>query len=214
MGESPCPLCGCPDSVFYHRDTSRAYRQCPECSLVFVEPAYYLTVEQEKACYDLHQNSPDDPAYRRFLGRLCEPLCERVTAPAAGLDFGSGPGPTLSLMFVERGYDMAIYDPFFADDRSVLDRQYDFISCTEVVEHLHRPGEVLTQLLAMLKPGGWLGLMTKLVRDVQSFATWHYKLDPTHVVFFSHATFSGWAQRQNVMVEFIGEDVILIHKSR
>ena len=32
--------------------------------------------EEEKRRYDLHENSPDDAHYRRFLSRLLEPLEE------------------------------------------------------------------------------------------------------------------------------------------
>jgi len=32
--------------------------------------------------------------------------------PIVEADGGSGPGPTLSVMFAEAGYDIAIYDPY------------------------------------------------------------------------------------------------------
>ncbi|MEI4850515.1 class I SAM-dependent methyltransferase, partial [Klebsiella pneumoniae] len=79
---------------------------------------------------------------------------------ARGLDFGCGPGPALATMLREAGMDMALFDPFFYPQASVLERQYDFITCTEVVEHLHRPAEVFRQLDRLLAPGGWLGVMT------------------------------------------------------
>ncbi|MGB2360319.1 MAG: methyltransferase, partial [Porticoccaceae bacterium] len=59
----------------------------------------------EKAIYDQHQNSPDDLQYRRFLSRLTEPLLERLGPCSRGLDFGCGPGPTLSVMMAEQGHD-------------------------------------------------------------------------------------------------------------
>ena len=46
---------------------------------------------------------------------------------------------------------MSLYDPFFFPDRTRLSRRYDFITATEVVEHLHRPGEELERLWAMLR---------------------------------------------------------------
>ncbi|WP_275097996.1 class I SAM-dependent methyltransferase [Sedimenticola hydrogenitrophicus] len=208
----PCPLCRHGHTVFYHQDERRPYRQCGRCRLVFVPPAYRLSPTVEKAHYDLHDNDPGDPGYRRFLSRLFEPMRERVAPPARGLDFGSGPGPTLSLMFAEAGYDMAIYDPFYAPDGRVLQRTYDFITASEVAEHLYAPGEVLTRLWNLLRPGGWLGLMTKLVSDQGAFANWHYKLDPTHVCFFSLETFAWWAGRNGCEADFIGTDVILLRK--
>ncbi|BBI49363.1 hypothetical protein HORIV_17840 [Vreelandella olivaria] len=86
-------------------------------------------------------------------------------------------------MFAEQGHPMAIYDLFYAPDASVLTQIYDFITATEVVEHLAQPGKVLTQLAAQIAPGGYLGLMTKRVTSPQAFARWHYISDPTHISF-------------------------------
>jgi hypothetical protein len=208
-----CPLCRHDSIVFYHQDARRAYHQCNRCQLVFVPPQYRLSPEAEKAYYDLHRNDPRDTGYRHFLSRLFIPMRERVPAPAKGLDFGSGPGPTLSLMFSEAGYDMAIYDPYYAADTSVLHQRYDFITATEVAEHLFMPGETLTTLLALLRPGGWLGLMTKMVIDQTAFSRWHYIQDPTHVCFFSRETFIWWASQTGCQVDFVGNDVILLQKS-
>ena len=170
--------------------------------------------EEEKAHYDLHQNDPGDPDYRRFLSRLFDPLVGRLPRAARGLDFGSGPGPTLSLMFEEAGHSMAIYDAFYQPDTAVLEDQYDFITASEVVEHLASPGEELEQLWRLLSPGGWLGIMTKLARDANAFAGWHYKNDPTHSAFFSRQTFRWWGERHGTVPEFIGADVILLQKNR
>ena len=96
-----CPLCHIWGGVDYYVDDSRKYRQCETCNLVYVPNRYYLSSKAEKAVYDLHQNSPDDPEYRRFLSRLFIPMMGRINPKSRGLDFGSGPGPTLSVMFEE-----------------------------------------------------------------------------------------------------------------
>lgn len=180
--------------------------------LVFVPPAWYLDAAAERAEYALHRNSIDDPGYRRFLARLAEPLVARLPAAANGLDFGCGPGPALACMLREQGMQVAVYDPFFFPAREVLDGRYDFITATEVVEHLHRPGEELQRLWQLLRPGGLLGVMTKLVLDREAFARWHYKNDPTHVCFFSRQTWRWWARQQGAELTFIGADVILLHR--
>ena len=92
----------------------------------------------------------------------------------------------------------------------MLRGQYDFICATEVVEHLHHPGQELARLWALLGPGGWLGVMTKLVRDHAAFAGWHYKNDPTHVCFFSEMTWQWWARERGACLELLGADVILV----
>ena len=209
-----CPLCASGDTSVYHRDRRREYHQCHRCALVFVPPAFRLGPEEERAVYDQHENSPEDAGYRRFLSRLAEPLREKLAPGARGLDFGSGPGPTLSVMFEERGHPMAIYDPFYAPDAGVMMGEYDFITATEVVEHLFEPGRELARLSGLLRPAGWLGLMTKRVTDREAFTRWHYIVDPTHVAFFSEATFRWLAGEWGMTVEFPAADVVLLQKDR
>ena len=207
-----CPLCGAAESRPFHRDARREYRECPVCRLVFVPPRYHLAAAAEKACYDLHQNSPDDPRYRQFLSRLLLPLQMQLRPRAAGLDFGSGPGPTLSVMCVEAGFRMEIYDPFYAPDETVWERRYDFVTASEVLEHLRSPGLELTRVWSVLEPGGWLGVMTKRVQSQTAFARWHYKEDPTHVCFYAAATFEWLVARWSARLSFAGSDVVLMQK--
>ncbi len=207
-----CPLCAGPGSDF-HRDRRRAYLRCGRCLLVWVPAEFLLLPEQEKAEYDLHRNRPDDPAYRGFLGRLATPLLQRLAPGSSGLEFGCGPGPALAAMLREAGHRLTLYDPFYFPDPGALEDCYDFITATEVVEHLHRPGAELQRLWTLLRPGGTLGIMTKLVRDREAFTTWHYKNDPTHVCFFSRDTWNWWAQGHAATVVFPAADVILLTKT-
>ncbi len=212
-----CPLCTAEDIQHYHQQifrkrSSRDFYQCERCQLVFLDPVQRLSAEQEKAEYELHENSVDDKAYREFLSRVQVPLQDRIKPASCGLDYGCGPGPALSMMLVEQGYAMSVYDIFYHDNKTVFDQSYDFITATEVVEHLFDPGKVLTQLWSLLEGGGVLALMTKLVINKQAFANWHYKNDPTHVCFYSEPTFQWLAGQWNAQIEFIGQDVIIITK--
>ncbi|MCC5900978.1 MAG: class I SAM-dependent methyltransferase [Halomonas sp.] len=206
-----CPLCSTPDPALYHQDCRRDYYQCATCVLVFVPTEQHLTAAEEKNEYDQHQNSPHDTGYRHFLGRLFDPLVAKLPPGARGLDFGSGPGPTLSVMFEEAGHVMDVYDIYYAPHEEVLNRHYDFITATEVMEHLSAPGVVLAQLAAKLTPGGYLGLMTKRVTTREAFSRWHYINDPTHVCFFSEATFYWIGQHLGMEVEFPAADAVLLH---
>ncbi len=209
---SDCPLCGASGCTFFSRDARRDYLRCAQCALVFVPPEQHLSAAEERAQYDLHENDPADLAYRKFLSRLFEPMCKRVLPPARGLDFGSGPGPTLSVMFEEAGYDMSIYDRYYAPDKSVFTGRYDFITASEVVEHFHQPGREFERLIGCIKPGGHLGVMTKRMTDAVAFAGWHYKDDPTHVCFFSEATFQWLADRLGCGLTIAGRDVVILTK--
>lgn len=185
---------------------------CPHCLAVHVPKRFHLSSELEKAEYDKHENLPDDQGYRRFLSRIYDPLVKRIGAPASGLDFGCGPGPVLAMMLEEAGYAMARYDLFYYPDEQALHGRYDFITATEVVEHLSDPVGVLDQLWGLLRPRGVLGLMTKRVIDIQAFKTWHYKNDPTHITFFHERTLQWLAGRWRCEYEFAGSDVVFFSK--
>ncbi len=204
-----CPLCGEATGLF-HSDRVRRYRRCQSCALISVPAAQHVAPAAEKAYYDQHDNDPADAGYRRFLSRAAEAVQARVAPPAIGLDFGSGPGPTLSVMLEEAGYTVALYDKFYAADSSVFKAQYDFITATEVFEHLDAPADTLNQLLACLRPGGWLIVMTKRAQDKASFARWHYIHDPTHIAFFSDETFEWIAEQWNLRLEIDGPDVVAL----
>lgn len=208
-----CPLCHSHSVAAYSRDRRRAYLQCQECRLVFVEKRFHLSPQREKAEYDLHQNDPGDSDYRRFLNRLAEPLLLHLQPASCGLDFGCGPGPTLSVMLEEAGHRVALFDIFYAADPMVWQQDYDFITATEVVEHLADPCGELARLWRHLRRGGILAIMTKLVRSPEAFARWHYKNDPTHISFFSRHSFEWLANHWRAELKFIGDDVMLLRKT-
>ncbi len=197
-----CPLCAEPDPSPLVEAHGRAYYQCSRCRLVAVPAADRPSAAEERARYETHENDPADPRYRAFLDRLASPLLERLPAAAEGLDYGAGPGPALSQMIEEAGHPTAIYDPFFAPDRAALDRTYDFITCTETAEHFHAPGEEFSRLDALLRPGGWLGLMTEVRDESEPMESWWYARDPTHVCFYAPDTLRwladhfGWAMER------------------
>ena len=214
MKNLKCVLCGNKEAEWILKDDTRMnyvrdYYLCPECHLIFVDPEQRLDAEEELSRYEMHENDPDDPRYRKFLSRMFDPMIERIEPNSYGLDFGSGPGPTLSLMFEEAGHTVRIYDPFYADDPSVFDDRYDFITTTETAEHLFDPLMELDRLWNCLKPGGYLGIMTKRHRGREHFTEWHYKNDDTHVVFFHEDTFRWLGRRWNSEPEFIRSDVVI-----
>ncbi len=120
-------------------DARRPYRRCLRCRLIFVPPAHCLPPQAEKAHHDLHDNHPADPAYCVFPSCLPGPVRERLSPPARSPDSGGGPGSTLSGMLAEAGYAMTTYDPFHAPDPPAPEKAYDFISASEVAEHLYAP---------------------------------------------------------------------------
>jgi SAM-dependent methyltransferase len=206
-----CLLCGTATVTPWAASTGR-YRHCAGCDLVFREPATWLDQAAERAYYGTHENRVDDPGYRRFLAQLAEPLAARLAPGARGLDYGCGAAPALATMLAEAGFATVGYDPFFAPDSGQCDAHYDFVTCTEVLEHLHDPLRELARIDAMLVAGGWLGLMTELRPPREAFARWHYHRDPTHVGFYTDASLRWIAARLGWQVVSIGRRVSLLRK--
>ncbi|MFN7027656.1 MAG: class I SAM-dependent methyltransferase, partial [Pseudorhizobium sp.] len=209
-----CRLCSSTDLRPMEGSPARPYWHCQRCDTVFVDQAALPGPVLEHAHYCRHENDPADPQYRRFLARLGQPLLERLTPQSSGLDYGCGPGPGLAAMFREAGHEVALFDPFFAPDRSVLGAQYDYILCCEVAEHFHQPGEQFARLTSLIKPGGWIGIMTCFRDRERSFEGWHYRRDPTHVVFYTKDSFEWISRQHGLAIEIPRKNVVLLHKPR
>jgi hypothetical protein len=209
---APCPLCGAGHARAFAEVDAKRYRRCERCCLTFLDPGQRPSRALERATYDQHQNDPADPRYRAFLSGLVEPLRAHLERGMVGLDFGCGPGPTIGAMLAGHGIEVVDYDPFYRPSPGALARRYDFVTCTEVAEHLHAPGRELATIDRLLKPGGWLGLMTEMLEDDAGFATWWYRRDPTHVAFFRRETMAWIAGRFRWKVSFPARTVALFHK--
>jgi SAM-dependent methyltransferase len=209
----PCPLCEAGETFLFHRNDQREFRRCRACRLTFVPASHHLGRADELARYRTHQNRPDDPAYRAFLDRLAQHLAPKLEPGASGLDYGSGPGPTLSVMLEEQGFAMRLYDPFFAPDERALRETYDFITCTETVEHFARPAAEFGLFARLLRPGGWLGVMTQLLENDETFPGWWYHRDPTHIAFYRPETMRWIAARHHWRIETPSPSVTLFHRA-
>lgn len=213
-----CPLCYHQPLELVYTETKgtlvgREFWRCKECQLISVPPAFQIDHAAEKAIYDLHQNDPNDPNYRDFLNRIAVPLRSLLPDSAEGLDFGSGPGPTLSLMLEDAGHSCAVYDKFYAADESVWERQYDFITATEVFEHLTEPAIVVQRLLSCLKPDGYFALMTQRWISLERFQNWQYRNDATHIIFMHEHTCQWLANTYSLTIEYLAHGVVIFRKT-
>ncbi len=155
---------------------------------MFMDPACYVSRENEKKRYEEHNNNVEDPGYQKFVGPIVSKVRENFGKGRKGLDFGSGTGPVIARLLREKGYDIELYDPFFCDNPGALEKKYDFIVCCEVIEHFHFPAKEFRLLKSLLKPGGMLFCMTDIYSEKTDFKKWYYKNDPTHVFFYHQNT--------------------------
>ncbi len=204
-----CPLCGSNKARPYYSNENSSYLQCPNCELVFLSKRFHLNNIDEKSRYDLHQNNENDAGYRQFLSRVFNPVLKHIKSHSKGLDFGCGPGPTLSTMFEDENHSVDLFDKYYANNSQVFNQQYDFITATEVLEHLSDPGFEINRLFSILNSGGVLAVMTQLLTNEVDFSTWYYKNDPTHICFFSEKTLRYLAKEHNARLEIVGDNTAL-----
>jgi SAM-dependent methyltransferase len=204
-----CPLCGARDGRAYVSAGGRDYLSCAACALVWLTPEQRPDRAAELGEYLLHENDPGDAGYRKHLSKLTDRVLPLLKRGARGLDFGCGPGPAISVMLGEQGMVVADYDPFFADDREALLRWYDFVCSTEVVEHFHNPRGSFDLLAQLLKPGGVLGIMTRLRTPDIDFARWHYIAERSHVAFYAPETMQWIGYHYGWRVDIYPPDVVI-----
>ncbi len=163
--------------------------QCNNCRIIFKNPKIHLNLQEDLKRYSSHQNNSQDQGYIDFLNRLAEPLGHFLPASYTALDFGCGPGPTLSKLLKEKNGQTYDYDPIFLPNQNLLEAKYDVVTATEVVEHFKSPLRDWELLISLVKPSGLLGIMTQMFNDSVDYQSWWYKNDPTHVVFYQEKTF-------------------------
>ncbi|WP_241973667.1 class I SAM-dependent methyltransferase [Aliidiomarina shirensis] len=190
----------------------REHYSCENCKLVFVPEAFHVSDAQALTIYNQHDNNSNDLGYRTFLSRAAEPVLRFLPKGSQGLDFGSGPGPTLSLMLNEAGMRCFEYDIFYANVPERLQQNYDFITSTEVFEHLPQPRQVLNQLVPLLNHGGLLVIMTQRPKTIERYQKWNYILDPTHITFFRNETFEWIAAHWGIELVELHKDVAVFAK--
>ena len=207
-----CIVCKNQEAVDFKNIKQKRYWKCSYCEAIFLDKEFYLSSNDEYNHYLTHNNDVNDERYKKFLSNLMLPLIDRIKLKSIGLDYGCGPGPALSLMLREKGYHMFNYDPFFHPKKSNLLKKYDFISCSETVEHFHNPFYEFTRFNELLNDGGIIGIMTNFHSKENIFENWYYIKDPTHVVFYSKNTFLIIAKMFKWDCEFLNNNLVFFKK--
>lgn len=209
-----CPLCNQTNISLYACAFESDYFKCAHCSYIFKDRAKLLESSIEKSRYDTHNNDSEDQGYVDFLNRLILPLKDRLADHSSGLDFGCGPGPTISKEMKKYGHKMEDYDIYYANNEELLEKQYDFVTSTEVWEHFYEPSKDIRKCWELVKPGGYLGVMTYFIPvEKEQFINWWYLRDETHVGFYNEEVFGYIAKELGAAsLEILSRQVVIFKK--
>ncbi|MDF1588348.1 MAG: class I SAM-dependent methyltransferase [Gammaproteobacteria bacterium] len=205
-----CLLCEFP-SNHYMTIGNRVYYKCTNCSSIFLTKECRLDETSEKDRYLEHNNDVYDERYREFVSPITNYIMKKYTRASNGLDYGSGTGPVISTVLSENDYSVSQYDPYFSPDKLVLENNYNYIVCCEVIEHFYQPKNEFTNLRNILKSNGELICKTEIYNESIEFSQWYYKNDPTHVFFYSEDTFE-WIKNNIGFSQLTIEGRVVIFK--
>jgi SAM-dependent methyltransferase len=166
---------------------ARSYHLCPDCDLVFLDPAKRPSAADARARYLLHENSLGEAGYRDMLEKFIDTaIAPYLHPPRAVLDYGSGPAPSMGALLGERGYSASSWDPEFSPEPDNRSGPFAAVIMHEVLEHCFSPANALRDAASMLPPGGILAVSTlSRPRNPEDFLRWWYREDITHVSFYS-----------------------------
>jgi SAM-dependent methyltransferase len=207
-----CPLCLNKESFeIVKGPDSRAYRGCNKCKLIFTETRFQPAKKNEKKRYLTHNKGIQYKGYGNFLNQAIEPALPLLTNDMQGLDFGCGPEPTLSAMLREKGISCDDYDPIFFPE--MPEKTYDFIFATESFEHFFFPAKEIQCIKNLIKPNGYLIVMTEKWKSIEAFKTWSYAKDATRVSFYHLHTFRFIATKFGFgTIESNNDHVVILQK--
>jgi 2-polyprenyl-3-methyl-5-hydroxy-6-metoxy-1,4-benzoquinol methylase len=169
---SACPVCGSEEfRLLFEPDVAR----CGRCDVLFRNPR--PTQEEIRRSYDFGSNYAEwqkDDSMRSLMWRRRLNLLLRYSKTGQWLDVGAGDGYFLDFVkkagFATYGTELSSTGAEYASQRGHRlllgqlkeidfgDLKFDVITLWHVLEHLPNPGEALSIIHRLLKPGGILGL--------------------------------------------------------
>jgi 2-polyprenyl-3-methyl-5-hydroxy-6-metoxy-1,4-benzoquinol methylase len=173
-----------------------------------------MSYDEEANEYLRHNNNMESVGYVKMFEDVIEEYIIPLNISKKVLDFGSGPGPVLYQLLMRKGYDTYHFDPFYHNDLSYQNNQYQLITSTEVVEHFYDPLKEFTHLSELLDEDGYLLIMTHIRNiSLDEFLNWWYRRDPTHVVFYSIKSLEIIAESVGLkLVQHNNKNIILFQK--
>ncbi len=211
-----CKICQGPTEAFFDTYMKCETYHCHECEFIFKEEAAIISNEKELKVYEQHNNTEENLGYvamfQDFMEKTFLPYKKEIHTV---LDFGSGPNPVLANIMTHQGFQVDHYDKFFAPEKVYVDKKYDLITSTEVIEHISEVQETMALFSEHLQEGGYLALMTQFhPNEKEAYLKWWYRRDPTHISFFRPHALQTLAQQHHFQYISGDEKKIILFQKR
>lgn len=210
-----CKLCESYGVEEFCKDKNRTYYRCSDCELIFVPEIYYLDIANEKARYDLHNNSIYNEGYVKYLTEVIEVGKAIIRRNESILDFGAGKEAVLTTIFKKHGYNCTAYDPLYNHSDQVENRSFGLLIACEVVEHIRCIQKEIIFMNKLLKPISKVLIRTQLYPSPDKFLKWWYIQDLTHINLFTTKTIIKLADLLGCTLDnTIGTDIFILSKTK
>lgn len=207
-----CRLCRDPSAEPFFSDPPRTYFHCTDCGLIFTSEDSYLTPSQEKDRYEMHDNTVSNGGYVGFLQKVAEVVINSTPPEGLVLDFGCGKNAVLeTILKKQSSLTCESYDPLFDRGIDFTGKKYDTIVLCEVIEHLRNLPEELELIRTLLTSDGKVIIRTQKYTSRESFATWWYRQDSTHINFFNDSSLlCAGSLLKRKKKQTIGKDIVIL----
>ncbi len=195
-----CKICSHSTRLIIDSKSDKSYYSCSHCDFISIDQKHLLSKEDEEDRYKQHNNTLENEGYVNMLNEfISSSILPFHSTIKTSLDFGCGNTPALAALLKEKGIAVDTYDKFFSSDKVYINKKYDLITATEVMEHLNDPIETIKLLRSLLNDNGILAIMTNFHPcNDKEFLDWWYRRDNTHISFYTLNTIRHLAKAFNI----------------
>lgn len=228
---TPCACCGATERAHFAEVGDYRYVSCLRCGFVFLAP---MPHEDELLAYYQHDRGITEHYYpksrsrrrkaswkvlslygyiarRRVLdvgcgGGFMTDALRRFAASAVGVDVNAQAIAYARRHFPACSFHVVRELGAFANERKAA---FDFVYCSEVLEHVADPNALLAAIAELLAPDGRLLLTTPDLgspRRPANVLDWDVFSPPEHVQFFTQSTLSALLARHGLAIGTVLRD--------
>lgn len=203
-----------------HNDTI-IYNKCISCGTIFSDEMMSWSPEKFKEkCYNdnyLYYDMDIILPYGERTILAKQHICNNYNKNICHLDYGGNKGFLQNLLKSNGFNETYIYDPFTENnDKEILNRKYDLITCFEVIEHAYNINEIFKLFKNILNKNGKVVFTTCLYNNENLNEWWYCNPRVGHILFFTKQGIESFVNKHGFEIQsierFQNQNIITIKK--